>query len=285
MHWILYYGLINEHVRSMKKGKRMIFIIFGISIISSIIGALCGIGGGVIIKPVLDAFGYMSIPTTSFLSGCTVLSMTAYSVFRELKTGGAGLDIRHILPISIGAAIGGVTGKTIFHYIVFNQPLTMIGITQSGVLAILIAGTIWYSSSEHTIQTLRLENGTARILAGLMLGLVSAFLGIGGGPFNLVVLSFFFSTKNKEAVISSLFIILVAQTSSLLLQASSNSIPDFSWGILAVMVLGGVLGAIIGRRISEQVSAEFAKRCFRLINWVILLLCLWNIVQSIRHTG
>ena len=36
----------------------MIYILFGfICFCASIIGAICGIGGGVIIKPVLDAFG------------------------------------------------------------------------------------------------------------------------------------------------------------------------------------------------------------------------------------
>ena len=46
---------------------------------ASIVGAICGIGGGVIIKPVLDSFGVLDVTAISFLSGCTVLSMTTYS--------------------------------------------------------------------------------------------------------------------------------------------------------------------------------------------------------------
>ena len=42
---------------------------------ASIVGAICGIGGGVIIKPLLDAFGIASVAEISFLSGCTVLSI------------------------------------------------------------------------------------------------------------------------------------------------------------------------------------------------------------------
>ena len=56
----------------------MIFICFLISFIASTVGAICGVGGGVIIKPVLDLFGVASVSTVSFLSGCTVLSMTCY---------------------------------------------------------------------------------------------------------------------------------------------------------------------------------------------------------------
>ena len=51
---------------------------------ASIVGAICGIGGGVIIKPLLDAFGIASVAEISFLSGCTVLSMSCYSVVKAL---------------------------------------------------------------------------------------------------------------------------------------------------------------------------------------------------------
>ena len=36
-----------------------------------VVGAICGIGGGVIIEPVLDSFGLLNVSTISFLSGCT----------------------------------------------------------------------------------------------------------------------------------------------------------------------------------------------------------------------
>lgn len=50
---------------------------------ASVIGAICGIGGGVIIKPVLDSVGILDVTAISFLSGCTVLSMTTYSVLKK----------------------------------------------------------------------------------------------------------------------------------------------------------------------------------------------------------
>ena len=61
----------------------VLLLIFLICFSASVIGAICGIGGGVIIKPVLDAFGIMDVATISFLSGCTVLSMTTYSVIKN----------------------------------------------------------------------------------------------------------------------------------------------------------------------------------------------------------
>ena len=45
-----------------------------ISFLASIIGSICGIGGGILIKPVLEMVGAASVSTISFLSSCTVLS-------------------------------------------------------------------------------------------------------------------------------------------------------------------------------------------------------------------
>ena len=69
-------------------------LFFAVSFIASIVGAICGIGGGVIIKPVLDLFGWASVSAISFLSGCTVLAMSCYSVGRSLAAGEKAVDLR-----------------------------------------------------------------------------------------------------------------------------------------------------------------------------------------------
>ena len=73
------------------------------------VGSICGIGGGIIIKPLLDALKIMEADTISFLSGCTVLAMTAYSVGRsKLNKGSSHLDSGRSFPLAMGAALGGV---------------------------------------------------------------------------------------------------------------------------------------------------------------------------------
>ena len=49
-------------------------IFFLVALGASVVGAVCGIGGGVIIKPVLDLLHLETVAAISFLSGCTVLS-------------------------------------------------------------------------------------------------------------------------------------------------------------------------------------------------------------------
>ena len=65
----------------------MDILFFVVAFLSSIVGAICGIGGGVVIKPVLDMLRLGAPATINFLSGCTVLSMSLYSVSKALRAG------------------------------------------------------------------------------------------------------------------------------------------------------------------------------------------------------
>ena len=87
----------------------LVFIL--VSFCASVIGAICGIGGGVIIKPVLDAFGLYSVSTVSFMSGCIVLSMTAYSVVKANLAHESVIEKGVSTWLGIGAALGGLLGK------------------------------------------------------------------------------------------------------------------------------------------------------------------------------
>ena len=152
-----------------------------ISFGASIVGAICGIGGGVIIKPVLDAFGVLSVSTISFLSGCTVLAMTCYSVIRGRLGGESLIDMRTGTPLGIGAAIGGIVGKSMFQVLsnLFADK-DMVGAVQAACLLVITLGTLIYTVEKDKVKTRRVENLLVCVLIGLVLGVMSSFLGIGG---------------------------------------------------------------------------------------------------------
>ena len=92
----------------------MELLFFVISFSASIIGVICGIGGGVVIKPVLDASGVLSVSAISFLSGCTVLSMSCYSVLKSKLNKESVIDMSISTFLGIGAIVGGIVGKQAF---------------------------------------------------------------------------------------------------------------------------------------------------------------------------
>lgn len=104
---------------------------------ASMIGAISGIGGGIIIKPILDALGNFSYATINFLSACTVLSMSCISVLRNrksLKT----INFKHSLYLAISASLGGIMGKIGFDIIQQISPNEKaVGFVQSCLLLLI----------------------------------------------------------------------------------------------------------------------------------------------------
>lgn len=252
-----------------------------ISFVASIVGAICGIGGGVIIKPVLDAFGVLSVPAISFLSGCTVLAMSSYSVVRGKLGGESLIDLSVGTPLAIGAAIGGIAGKGLLEAI-SSMDKNMLGAVQAGCLLLMTAGTLLYTIKKDKIRTLHITNVMMSGFIGLMLGIFSSFLGVGGGPINLVVLFYFFSMDTKPAAQNSLYIIFFSQITSLISSLVTGTVPEFSIWLLVLMVIGGILGAVSGRSINKKLESHMVDKLFIILMGVIIVVNIYNIYHFIR---
>ena len=258
-----------------------LYLIFlGVSFGASVVGAICGIGGGVLIKPILDAFGVLSVASISFLSGCTVLSMSCYSVLKARLSKESLVDLKTGTPLAIGAAIGGVTGKMMFQYLsdMFTNK-DQVGAIQAVCLLMITLGTMLYTLKKDQIKTLHVQNPLVCIAIGLVLGICSSFLGIGGGPINLVVLFYFFSMDTKTAAQNSLYIILFSQITSLVNTLITHTVPEFEVGLLILMVGGGILGGAAGRIVNKRMDVNMVNKLFIGLMAVIMLICAYNIYQ------
>ena len=258
----------------------MILFVFAVCLCASTIGGVCGIGGGVVIKPLLDATGVMSVSTVSFLSGLTVLAMALISVYKNRKT--RELDVARSIPLGVGAAVGGVLGKRLFEMI--KQAMgadQMVGTIQAVVLGLLVLGTLLYVKNKARIRTKDVKNPVLAVVIGLLLGMCSSFLGIGGGPMNLAVLYYFFSMGTKQAAINSLLIILISQTMSVGMSLIGGNVPAFEWPVLFAMVLAGALGGNISARLHKKLSAETTDKLFSALLVVILAICCYNALKGL----
>ena len=255
-------------------------LFFVVSLLASLAGAICGIGGGVIIKPTLDLLGLASVATVNFLSGCTVLSMSCYSVGKALIAGDSRVDMKTGTPLALGAAVGGVAGKQIFTVMkaLFPDPNT-VGAVQAACLAVITLGTLVYTLKKAGIRTHRVTSPPACVAIGLALGIMSSFLGIGGGPINLVVLYFFFSMDTKTAASNSIYIILFSQAASMLMTLLTRTVPTFELLALALMVLGGILGGVIGRKVNKRLDNAAVDKLFIGLMVVIIGISIYNVWQ------
>ena len=155
-------------------------LFFLVALGASVVGAVCGIGGGVIIKPVLDLLHLESVSTISFLSGCTVLSMSCYSVIKSLLAGEKRVSLETGTPLALGAALDGLVGNQLFGLVrgLSDNP-DRVGAVQAACLAVITLGTLLYTIFKGRIAPRRVEGAGLCLCIGLVLGIMSSFLGIG----------------------------------------------------------------------------------------------------------
>lgn len=265
---------------------------FLVAATASTIGAISGIGGGVIIKPVMDSLGTLSVPTVSFLSGCTVLAMSTVSLARNLRDtsrarGSSGetgkttaLDAAVGIPLSLGAVFGGIAGKELFQQarLLFGRD-NLVGMTQAAVLLAINLGVLFYMLNKTRITTRRVGAKAAGVTIGFALGVMSSFLGIGGGPINIAVLHYFYSMQPKETTINSLFVIFCSQLATLVTGLIAGTIPAFPPAALLLMAIGGVSGSLLGTRLLARMRDRAVETLFIGVLVLLMALNVWNIIR------
>ncbi len=261
-------------------------LFFIICFLASSIGSICGVGGGIMIKPVLDALGIFSTETASFLSGCTVLAMTSCFLVTEKLSGRTEINHKIGTPLAAGSAFGGVSGKLIFTRIIKSVSATIPIVTIQAVLLMMItSATLIYMRHQKNIKTHSFDNAAVCLLLGALLGLISSFLGIGGGPLNIITLHFFFSMSARPAAANSLYIIFFSQAASMIYTMLSDSIPQYDIATLTAMITGGIIGGYMGRLLSVKLGETKRNRLFYILLIFIIFTNIYSIYSSIPSPG
>jgi uncharacterized membrane protein YfcA len=252
-----------------------------VSLLATTTGAISGIGGGIIIKPVYDAFSGLPISTINFMSGCTVFSMSIVSLLKS-RNSGVKLDKVKSTTLALGAAVGGIIGKQVFQLTraIFKND-NLIGAGQAIILIIMTLYVFWFIKNKEKIIMKNVENLGIAAIIGFSLGMISAFLGIGGGPINIAILAYFFNMDSKTCSLNSIYIIFFSQTTSLLTTFITKTVPTYNSMDLIFMIIGGIAGGFIGSTISKRLSNKGVDKIFSVVLIVILMICTYNFFRFI----
>lgn len=251
-----------------------------ITLFACVLGTVCGMGGGIIIKPALDAAGVMSVSAVTFLSGCTVIAMSCWSIGKTLIKKEAVLDKNSTPFLAVGAALGGVAGKELFCLVCaqFADQNTAGGV-QACLLLIATFVTLIYTVRKDKTAPRHVRSRAVALVIGLLLGLLGAFLGIGGGPFNVAVLCHFFSMPTKKATQNSLLIVLLSQLAATLQTLLKSGAPEFNTVLLLCMIAVAVAASEVGRQINRRIDNRQATFCLEGAMLLIMGISVYNMVK------
>lgn len=239
----------------------MFLLLYGIIIFcATLFGAFVGLGGGVIIKPLLDLIGHDTISVVNFVSSCAVFSMSISSTIKHIisKT---RIDFKLIIKISIGAIIGGICGARLFDYLLSIFDNEVLKGIQGVILGLLLLASVIYINLKNR-KSFNVKNSILTILIGFGMGLIAAFLGVGGGPINVAVLVLFFSLSMKEAAVYSVGTIFFSQLSNIITTAATGNLPKVSIVTIIVAICCAVCGGLVGARVNKASNEKVIKIVF-----------------------
>lgn len=130
------------------------------------------------------------------------------------------------------------------------------------------------------IKPLHLKNIMFYLIVGIMLGILSSFLGIGGGPLNVAILMLLFGMEIKEATFASIITIMFAQVAKVVTILIGGGFGAYDLSMLPYMVIAGVLGGFIGSIVGKKISGKVTAVAFNIMQLAVMVICIINIVTS-----
>ena len=252
-----------------------ILYFFVILIVISV-GAIAGISGGVILRPVFDFIGYHDVTEIAFYMGTAVITMAISSTIKQIAMG-TKINFKKVLTLAAGAFLGGFLGQSILSAMSHAFSDNVVQIIQ-GVLSILSLIFV-ISFTRENIKTYELRGTVWYALTGLCLGTFATILAIGGGPINVIVFVLLFGITFKESAVYSITTIFFAQAARLGTMVIDYGIERFDLSLLVFIIPAAVLGGVIGGRLNVKFSEERVKKVFKFIVIGTILINIWNVID------
>lgn len=258
----------------------MIAILYGLVIITAtFLGAFVGLGGGVIIKPLLDLIGKDTVDVVNFISTCAVFSMSISSTIKHIRAK-TKIDYKFIITLSIGAVAGGTAGSQLFDALLNKFDNSMLKAIQGIILGILLLLSVIYINLKNA-KSFNVKNPIGVIAVGLTLGFTASFLGVGGGPINVAFLVLFFSMTMKESAVYSVGIIFFSQLSKLVTMGITGTVPTVNPITIAVAIACAVAGGIIGAMLNKKGSEKAIRTIFSIVVAALVVVNIYNAICNL----
>lgn len=247
---------------------------------ATVIGATSGAGGGAIIKPVFDLIGIDNVTVIGIYATIAVFAMCLSSLYKQYKSG-MHFQKSTMIGLSIGSIFGGMLGEIIFQNVTQSIPNQTITSIQSILLLIVLISMLIFTKNIEKFPKLHLRNALFSLIASLIVGILSIFIGIGGGPLNIIVLIGFMSFSTKDSTAYSIAMIFFAQIPKIIKIGLTTPPATFRWEVVPFIVIAALLGGFIGTKINRQLSNKQIEMIYNVLMVVLLTMCLLNVFNNV----
>ena len=244
-----------------------------LSMTAGLIGSLFGLGGGIIVVPVLTVLYDMSTVDAIAVSLAAIAAVSSASASALVKKRVA--NVRIGLRLEVAAAAGAVVGAAVALYVV-----------QSWVLALCFAAVLIYSAAYMILRPERphesgalddfayrdpktgnevrygIRNTGTGMIGFAVAGITSALTGVGGGAVKVPIMNAHMGIPVKVATATGSYVVGITAFSGAAVYLLSG-VLDVQ--VAAIVILGAFTGSLIGLRVLPRIDAPAMRRYFSIV--------------------
>jgi uncharacterized membrane protein YfcA len=252
-------------------------VLFGLGGLVGILSGMFGVGGGFLLTPLLFFIGIP--PAVAVATGSNQIVASSISgVLAHLKR--KTVDLKMGVVLLIGGLIGAALGVVVFNYLRSLGQVDLL-VKLCYVVFLGIIGGLMFIESLRAIRNTKSGKPPPRkkhnwihglpfkvrfrvsglyisvippMLVGLLVGVLSAIMGVGGGFIMVPAMIYLLGMPTKVVIGTSLFQIIFVTGFTTVLHATTNFTVDIVLALL--LIIGGVIGAQVGTRIGLKLKAE-----------------------------
>lgn len=275
--------LLDPAVHSHLSGPPLYAALLLIGLGIGVLTGFFGVGGGFLLVPLLNIVLGINYELAVGTSLCFIIGTSAVGLLKQKQHGNVHLKVAVF--IVSGSLIGAVLGDSLQMYLLHGAAggnATRFTLIMHTLFILLLGATAYSMKNPVNNDTGKLpilarfgpapkfsleEWGSAAFsvpgacVTGILIGISTGLLGIGGGILLVPVLLVFFGLTHQKAAGTSLAIIFATSVAAVLKKGFSD-IPKISIPVTLVLLLTSIIGVQLGIFMVRQASGSGFRRYF-----------------------
>lgn len=238
-----------------------ILIFFLIGFVGGFSAGLLGIGGGVILIPLLVYIGHTPIKTATSVSMVVIIFASCSGILGHFRgrnihiPTGMCMGVASIFSAFCGSLISGVVSDQILYY------------SYTGLVAAAFIMLLFSQEKDGSMAGEFRFRKLPTFLVGILQGFLTGLLGIGGGFIVVPLLIYLLNMPTLLAIGTSLLVILFSAIVGLFGKVATS---QFNLGIIIWVILGTIPAAQIGAWIAQRTNPKLLRFFLMLLLGLIL---------------
>ncbi|SDC18630.1 hypothetical protein SAMN05421663_101606 [Terribacillus halophilus] len=259
-----------------------------IGLLAAALGSLVGLGGGIILVPLLlilssfwDAFSWATPQAIVGVSVIVMIFTALSSTLTYMRSGRVDYKSGFIF------MAGGVPGAILGSYL--NRFVSGDGFSlYFGILVLLVFFMFFVKRKEREVKNLKgiivtkeLDGMTytysfrfiAAFALSLFVGLLSGMFGIGGGSFMVPAMILLFGFPAHIAVSTSMFMVFFLSVVSTVMHISLGHVE---WNYVWAFIPGAIIGGILGAKVNQMLKGNTVVWILRIMLVLVAVRLIWD---------